>query len=113
MAWAETAGALYTAGADRQVVRLDPGNGSVVSRFEAGQHPLAALAVTPDGRRAFAASTAVAAWDPAEQRRLFKYTGHPVRTLSAAASHVGDAKALSPAAQGAAVIFGFQPAGGG
>jgi U3 small nucleolar RNA-associated protein 5 len=81
VAWAETVGALYTAGADRRVVRLDPGNGSVVSRFEAGQHPLAALAVTPDGRRAFAASTAVTAWDPAEQRRLFKYTGHPVRRL--------------------------------
>jgi hypothetical protein len=78
VAWGATAGALYVAGADRQLVRLNPADGSVISRFEAGHHPLAALAVTADGARAFAASTAVTAWDPAEQRRLFKYTGHPV-----------------------------------
>lgn len=80
MAWAGRAGALYAAGADRHVVRLDPASGAVVGRFEAGRHPLSALAVTPDGGRAFAASAAVAAWEPQAQRRLFKFTGHPVRS---------------------------------
>lgn len=78
VAWAGAAGALYAAGVDRQLVRLDPAEGAVISRFEAGRHQLSALAVTPDGSRAFAASTAVAAWDPAAQRRLCKFTGHPV-----------------------------------
>lgn len=84
VAWAGAAGALYAAGADRQLVRLDAGNGAVLSSFEAGKFPLSALALTPDGGRAFAASTAVAAWDPAAQRRLFKFTGHPVSNASLA-----------------------------
>ena len=82
MAAAPRAGSLYAVGGSTQVVQLAAGNGAVQDRFEAGRHPLSAVAVTADASRAFLASTVVGAWDLSELHRLFKFTGHPVSSIS-------------------------------
>lgn len=80
VAWAPTAGKLFTAGSSKQLVELATLNGDVVSAFDAGRYPLTALGVSPDAQCACIASAAVAVWQPLQQRRLLKFSGHAVRS---------------------------------
>lgn len=80
MAWAPTAGKLFAAGSSKQLVELATHNGDVESAFDAGRYPLTALGVSPDAQCACLASAAVAVWQPLQQRRLFKFSGHAVRS---------------------------------
>lgn len=89
VAWAPAAGKLLAAGSSKQLVQIAAHNGDVVSAFDAGRYPLTALGVTPDAQCAFVASAAVAAWQPLEQRRLFKFSGHTAPSRSIAVSADG------------------------
>ncbi len=104
LAWAPQAAAIFAAGADRQVVRLGAGTGAVAARFDGGKLPLTALAVTPNASHAFAASSAVAAWQPLEQRRLLKFTGHPVGAASTTIYLTSTAQTLNAVESGRKIM---------
>lgn len=82
VAWASEAAGLFAAGSSKQLIQLEAKGGTVVSAFDAGRNPLTALSVTPDARSAFVASAAVAAWQPLEQRRMHKFSGHAAAARS-------------------------------
>jgi hypothetical protein len=75
------AAAIYTAGADGYISKLEPHSGQVTSRVKAGKHGLTGLAVDAAGRKALTGSSSLALWDLQSQERLCKFTGHPVSCL--------------------------------
>lgn len=70
--------AFVAVGAGGRVLQLHAESGAVQASWLAGSHALTALAAAPANSRLLLSSATVTVWDVAEQKRLFKFSGHSV-----------------------------------
>lgn len=70
--------AFIAAGAGGRVVQLQAETGAVQASWQGGRHALTALAAAAANSRVVLSSATVTVWDAAEQKRLFKFSGHAV-----------------------------------
>ena len=62
-------------------MQLSAATGAIQDGWDAGKHPLAAIALSSDGSRAVLAGALVDVWDPAAKARVLRFSGHAVRNV--------------------------------
>lgn len=70
--------AFIAVGAGGRVVQLQAATGAVQTSWQGGRHALTAVAAAAAASRVVLSSATVTVWDTAEQKRLFKFSGHAV-----------------------------------
>lgn len=73
---------LYTAGADGMVCKIDPADGSVAGKFRSSSKAISALAVSSDGTILATAAGQLRTFDAADNKKIQKFSGHPVAVRS-------------------------------
>jgi len=74
--------AFVALGGQHSIVQLSAASGAIQDSWEAGKHPLSAMAMSHDGSRCVLAGALVDVWDPATKARGFRFSGHAVRRIA-------------------------------
>lgn len=73
---------VYSAGADGMVCRIDSSDGSVAGKFKSSSKAISALAVSPDGNILATAAGQLRTFDASDNKKVQKFSGHPVAVRS-------------------------------
>ncbi len=73
--------AFVALGGQHSIVQLSAASGAIQDSWEAGKHPLSAMAMSHDGSQCVLAGALVDVWGPATQARVLRFSGHAVRHI--------------------------------
>uniref|UniRef100_A0ACD5WYZ7 Uncharacterized protein n=1 Tax=Avena sativa TaxID=4498 RepID=A0ACD5WYZ7_AVESA len=81
---------VYTAGADGMVCKIDPSDGSVAGKFKSSSKAISALTVSSDGTILATAAGQLRTFDASDNKKIQKFSGHPVAVRSMIFSDNGE-----------------------
>ncbi|KAJ3683669.1 hypothetical protein LUZ60_013896 [Juncus effusus] len=78
IAYAPTRSCVYTAGADGMVCKIDAISGAILEKFKASSKSISALSISPDGKILATAAGQLRTFNLSNNKKLQKFSGHPV-----------------------------------
>ncbi|CAM8904620.1 unnamed protein product [Rhodiola kirilowii] len=101
---------IYSAGADGMVCKIDCMTGNMLEKFKASTKAISSLAVSPDGSMLVTASAQLKVYNCANNKKLFKFSGHPGAVHCMTFSE--DGKYILSSSQGEKYIAVWELSGG-
>lgn len=101
---------IYTAGVDGMVCQIDSSTGSVVGKFKSSRKAISALCISADGKLIATAASQLKIFDCSNNKKIKKFSGHPVSVRCAIFS--GDGKYILSSAVGERYIAIWKMDGG-
>ncbi|KAJ6846318.1 WD repeat-containing protein 43 [Iris pallida] len=80
---------IYTAGVDGMVCQIDSSTGSVVGKFKSSRKAISALCISADGKLIVTAASQLKIFDCSNNKKIKKFSGHPVSVRCAIFSEDG------------------------
>ncbi|KAJ6812601.1 WD repeat-containing protein 43 [Iris pallida] len=80
---------IYTAGVDGMVCQIDSSTGSMVGKFKSSRKAISALCISADGKLIATAASQLKIFDCSNNKKIKKFSGHPVSVRCAIFSEDG------------------------